>query len=119
MSGVTTHVLDLTHGLPADHVAIDLYYTEPSSESSQLIKTAVTNSDGRLDQPLLSEEEVRPGRYELVFHIGDYFRSKRIQPHNPAFLEDVPVRFYILQTNRHYHVPLLISPYGYQIYRGS
>jgi 5-hydroxyisourate hydrolase len=117
MSGLTTHILDLTKGLPASNVIIELYSI--FNGERHLLKTAVTNSDGRLVQPLLSGEERKIGTYELVFHIGDYFRSKDLTLPDPLFLDLVPVRFGISNIDNHYHVPLLISPYGYQIYRGS
>ncbi|MED4228381.1 hydroxyisourate hydrolase [Neobacillus cucumis] len=117
MSGLTTHILDLTHGLPASNVTIELYSV--SNAGRYLLKTTVTNADGRLDQPLLSGEETKVGTYELVFHIGDYFRSKNLTLPDPLFLDIVPVRFGISNIESHYHVPLLVSPYGYQIYRGS
>jgi 5-hydroxyisourate hydrolase len=119
MSGVTTHILDLTHGRPAAGVTIELYFLETPLGHRQLLKTAVTNSDGRLDQPLLLGKEMKTGTYELIFHIGDYFRSKNLELPEPAFLDQVPVRFGVSNAESHYHVPLLISPYGYQIYRGS
>lgn len=119
MSGLTTHILDLTHGQPASDVTIELFFSETPMGEWQLLKTAVTNSDGRLNQPLLSEKEMKIGNYELVFHIGDYFRSKAIELPEPPFLEKVPVRFGIANSKSHYHIPLLISPWGYQIYRGS
>ena len=117
MSGLTTHILDLTHGQPASNVTVDLYYF--SKEERHLLKTAVTNSDGRLDQPLLSAEEMNLGTYELTFHIGAYFRKMATSFPDPLFLDQVPVRFGISNLDSHYHVPLLISPFGYQIYRGS
>lgn len=119
MSGLTTHVLDLTHGMPAGNVKVDLYFFESPIVEGKLIKTGTTNSDGRLDRPLLSEKEVKIGTYELRFHIGDYFHSQNLPLPDPLFLEIVPVRFGISSTESHYHVPLLISPYGYQVYRGS
>jgi 5-hydroxyisourate hydrolase len=119
MSGLTTHILDITHGQPAAKVAIELNFLETPLGQRHFLKTAVTNSDGRLDHPILSGTELKIGTYELVFHIGDYFRSKNLELPNPAFLDQVPVRFGISNTESHYHVPLLISPYGYQIYRGS
>ena len=117
MSGLTTHILDLTHGQPASNVTVELYHF--SNEERHLLKTSVTNSDGRLDQPLLTEEEMNLGTYELNFHIGAYFRSLDISLPDPLFLDQVPVRFGISNLDSHYHVPLLISPFGYQIYRGS
>jgi len=129
MSGLTTHILDLTHGTPASDVVIELFYQEAgvTSEATTraansdwtLLKTAVTNPDGRLDQPILSGEEMKIGSYELVFHIGDYFRSRKVMVSEPPFLEQVPVRFGIAEPTKHYHVPLLVSPWGYQVYRGS
>ncbi|MGM7724660.1 hydroxyisourate hydrolase [Metabacillus sp. Hm71] len=117
MSGLTTHVLDLSHGQPASNVKIDLFFLE--AHEWKFIKTVWTNSDGRLDEPLIPDNEVKIGTYELVFHVGEYFRSKNIDLQNPAFLEKVPVRFGIANPESHYHVPLLISPWGYQVYRGS
>jgi len=117
MSGLTTHILDLSHGQPAGNVTIDLYYL--SNLERHLLKTAKTNADGRLDQPFLVAEEMKIGTYELNFHIGNYFLSKDIPLPDPLFLDQVPVRFGISNLDAHYHVPLLISPYGYQIYRGS
>jgi len=119
MPGLTTHILDLTHGNPAENVTIELYFLEETSREWKLIKTSVTNSDGRLDGPLLPEEEVKIGNYELVFHIGEYFRSKQIELPDPPFLETVPVRFGLANPATHYHIPLLVSPWGYQVYRGS
>lgn len=119
MSGLTTHILDLTHGLPAPNVVIELYFLETLLGPRHFLKKSLTNSDGRLDHPLLSETELKIGNYELLFHIGDYFRGKNLDLPNPAFLDQVPVRFGISNTESHYHVPLLVSPYGYQIYRGS
>ncbi|MDQ0226105.1 hydroxyisourate hydrolase [Metabacillus niabensis] len=117
MSGLTTHVLDLTHGQPAKNVKIELYYLQ--SGKSTLLKSVATNEDGRLDSPLLLENEMKIGTYEIIFHVGDYFHSKSIDIPSPAFLETVPVRFGIANLESHYHVPLLISPWGYQVYRGS
>ncbi|WP_299094111.1 hydroxyisourate hydrolase [uncultured Metabacillus sp.] len=117
MSGLTTHVLDLSHGQPASNVKIDLFFLE--AHEWKFIKTVESNSVGRLDEPLIPENEVKIGTYELVFHVGEYFRSKNIKLQNPAFLEKVPVRFGIANLESHYHVPLLISPWGYQVYRGS
>ena len=79
---------------------------------------AFTNQDGRLDQPLLEGAAFQPGRYELLFHVGDYFRAQGVTLADPAFLDIVPIRFGISEE-AHYHVPLLVSPYGYSTYRGS
>ncbi len=87
---------------------IELWSTEPA----QLLKKVTTNSDGRVDAPLLSGGEMKAGTYELIFDVGDYFGERR-------FLDRVPIRFTISDANAKYHVPLLISPWSYSTYRGS
>ncbi|WP_050180259.1 hydroxyisourate hydrolase [Domibacillus robiginosus] len=117
MGGLTTHILDLTHGCPASQVSIELF--ELNGPEKRLLNSARTNSDGRLDAPLLSSDLVRKGEYELLFYIGDYFKEKGLQLSEPAFLEKVSVRIGLDPSSLHYHVPLLVSPWGYQVYRGS
>jgi 5-hydroxyisourate hydrolase len=114
MGRLTTHVLDTTAGKPAAGVRVVL---RRDGESSVLTE-ATTNTDGRLDKPLLEGGACKPGRYELAFHVGDYFRAHGLKLSNPPFLDVVPVRFTIAEDS-HYHVPLLVSPYGYSTYRGS
>jgi 5-hydroxyisourate hydrolase len=114
---LSTHVLDTSRGCPAEGMQIELWFlggTKPT-----LLKTVRTNSDGRTEQPLLTEEELRPGEYELVFYVGDYFASKGEAETKIRFLERVPVRFGIADANASYHVPLLASPWAYSTYRGS
>lgn len=117
MKGLTTHILDLTHGQPAAKVKIELSLLGESVKSP--LKTVITNKDGRIDAPLLTSNELHPGEYELLFHIGDYFRKKGLNLQEPLFLDKVAVRIGIADSFSHYHVPLLISPWGYQVYRGS
>ncbi|MCM3440568.1 hydroxyisourate hydrolase [Metabacillus halosaccharovorans] len=117
MTGLTTHILDLTHGIPAADVLVQLLRLE--DEKASLIKSVRTNGDGRIDLPLLSVEEMWIGEYELLFFIGDYFRGKELPLPEPAFLDKVSIRFGVADVNAHYHVPLLVSPWGYQVYRGS
>lgn len=117
MSGLTTHVLDIASGQPAANVKIELYMLR--FQKREWLKTVVTNGDGRLDFPLLLPEEMEACEYEFVFHIGDYFKGVGVKLPEPPFLDKVPVRFGISDLTSHYHVPLLISPYGYQVYRGS
>lgn len=117
MKGLTTHILDLTHGHPASQVAIELYRWEGSTRT--LINKGMTNGDGRLDEPLLTLDLMESGEYELLFYIGDYFRAKGVATNEPAFLDKVAVRIGIQNSSAHYHVPLLVSPWGYQVYRGS
>jgi 5-hydroxyisourate hydrolase len=113
---LTTHVLDTAGGRPAAGVRIELYRL--AAGRRDLLGDAVTNDDGRCDAPLLAGAEFRPGRYELVFHVGAYFRGRGAATADPAFLDDVPIRFGMAEP-AHYHVPLLIAPYGYSTYRGS
>jgi len=113
---LTTHVLDTATGRPAAGLEIALYRV--SGNSHKKLKSVVTNADGRCDAPLLAGREFRAGRYELVFAAGDYFRALGIELPDPMFLDEVPIRFGMAE-NAHYHVPLLISPYGYSTYRGS
>ncbi len=112
MPGLTTHVLDTASGHPAAGVAITLF--EIVGNERREIATAVTNDDGRTDQPLM--DTVRQGHFEIVFGIGAYFASRRT---TPGFLDQVPVRFHVTDVSRHWHVPLLASPWGYTTYRGS
>lgn len=112
MPGLTTHVLDTASGHPAGGVAITLF--EIVGNERREIASAVTNDDGRTDQALM--DTVRQGHFEIVFGIGAYFASRGT---TPGFLDQVPVRFHITDMSRHWHVPLLASPWGYTTYRGS
>jgi 5-hydroxyisourate hydrolase len=117
-AALTTHVLDTAHGRPAAGVRIDLSVVEPDGRT-RLLKTVTTNADGRCDAPLLAGIELAVGRYELLFHVAAYFRGAGVRLTDPPFYEHVPVRFAIAEPAGHYHVPLLVSPYGYVTYRGS
>jgi len=118
MSGrLTTHVLDTARGCPAAGVRIEAFRLD--GEARQALVSLITNADGRCDGPVLEGPEFTAGTYELVFHAGAYFRAAGLPLPQPAFLDVVPVRFGIAQPGQHYHVPLLISPYGYSTYRGS
>lgn len=114
---LTTHVLDSAHGCPGHGIKIELYRVE--GQQLELIATTLTNHDGRCDQPVLQGEDFRPGVYQLVFNAGDYYRARGVQLPEPAFLDQVVLRFGIASADDHYHVPLLISPYSYSTYRGS
>jgi len=114
---LTTHVLDTMHGRPAAGARIELFRLE--ANGYQLLSSTATNADGRCDEPLLEGERLQPGTYELVFHVGAYFEAAGVDLPEPRFLDAVPVRFGIAAAGQHYHVPLLVSPYGYATYRGS
>lgn len=122
---LTTHVLDTAQGHPASHMRIELWRVEPASERGEdgetrtLLKTILTNADGRANEPLLAGEECVTGIYELVFLVGDYFAKQAIEMTEPPFLGRVPVRFGLADPAAHYHVPLLVSPWAYSTYRGS
>lgn len=113
---LTTHVLDTASGTPAEGLKIELYRLQ--GEGRTLIKAVSTNSDGRVDAPLLAGDDFQTGEYELVFFAGDYLRASGAKLPSPAFLDIVPLRFGMAER-AHYHVPLLLSPYGYSTYRGS
>lgn len=117
MARLSTHVLDTHSGKPAEGVTIELYALSPGAE--RLLKTEVTNSDGRTNAPLLAGDEYRPGVYELRFHMGDYFRARGVELPDPPFVDIAPIRFGMADADGHYHVPLLASPWAYSTYRGS
>lgn len=117
MAGLTTHVLDLVRGLPAAHMRIELWSLD--GDARRLALALRTNADGRCDQPLLSGESFRPGQWELLFHVAEYFSAQAVAQQQPPFLDCVPIRFTIAPGEQHYHVPLLVSPWAYSTYRGS
>ncbi|MDP1749456.1 MAG: 2-oxo-4-hydroxy-4-carboxy-5-ureidoimidazoline decarboxylase [Reyranella sp.] len=114
---LSTHVLDTHIGRPAAGVAVELH--EFAGDAAHLIATAITNSDGRTDRPLIGDRPLPIGRYELRFAVGDHFRSRGIEQGDPPFLDIVPLRFSIAEPEGHYHVPLLCTPWSYSTYRGS
>ncbi len=116
MGRLTTHVLDTAAGRPA--VGVKLVLSRIGDGVPAVLAEATTNFDGRLDRPLLDGTAFAPGRYEIMFHVGDYFRKSGAGLLEPAFLDLVPLRFGIVEDT-HYHVPLLVSPYAYSTYRGS
>lgn len=117
MGQLTTHVLDTARGCPAEGIKILLYRV--SGNSHRKIAEAMTNADGRTNGPLLDGKAFKPGSYELIFFAGDYLESQDIELPDPKFLDQIPIRFGIAEEDRHYHVPLLLSPFGYSTYRGS
>ena len=115
MGKLTTHILDTAHGRPAAGVLIELR-RDPAQAP---ILSVRSNANGRCDQPLLEGAAFTIGEYELLFHIGAYFKGLGVKQSDPPFLDRVCIRFGIASPDQHYHVPLLVSPWSYSTYRGS
>lgn len=113
---LTTHVLDTARGCPAKGLKIELFRIEGGDRT--LLKTLTTNADGRTDAQILPAEQFETGVYELVFHAGAYLDAAGTPPEEPRFLDVIPIRFGMSAAS-HYHVPLLLSPFGFATYRGS
>ena len=113
---LTTHVLDTARGCPAEGMKIELFKVDGTER--HLLKTMATNDDGRTDAQILPKDEFATGVYELVFHAGAYLDATGTPPETPRFLDVIPIRFGMSEQS-HYHVPLLLSPFGYSTYRGS
>lgn len=117
MGFLTTHVLDTAHGSPAAGMTLELFFIDGGKRTH--VKTVATNSDGRCDGPLVENDDFKVGAWELVFHVADYFTALGVELPAPPFLDRVTLRFGIADTDEHYHVPLLVSPWSYSAYRGS
>ncbi|MFK7793158.1 MAG: hydroxyisourate hydrolase [Devosiaceae bacterium] len=113
---LTTHVLDTARGCPAEGIRIWLY--KVTADGQHKIAETVTNADGRTETPILPADQFETGQYELIFFAGDYLRANGLVSEEPLFVDHVPIRFGMSRDD-HYHVPLLLSPYGYSTYRGS
>jgi len=113
---LTTHVLDTARGCPAEGLRIELFRLDGATRTH--LRTLETNADGRTNKQILPEDEFAVGEYELVFHAGAYLDATGTPPENPRFLNVIPLRFGMSEA-AHYHVPLLLSPFGYSTYRGS
>ncbi len=117
MGKLSTHVLDITLGKPGVGVTVELYAV--TAQGKTLLKTQVTNQDGRCDGPLLEGDAVKVGQYELVFAAGDYFDAQGVSLPSPKFIDRVTLAFGIADPTQNYHVPLVVSPWAYSTYRGS
>jgi 5-hydroxyisourate hydrolase len=113
MGKLTTHVLDTAKGVPAAGLRIELWH------KGKKLREALTNADGRVDGALLEGDRFVTGDYELLFHAGAYLKRGEMTLKQPLFLDVIPIRFGIADASQHYHVPLLLSPFGYSTYRGS
>jgi 5-hydroxyisourate hydrolase len=115
MGKLSTHVLDTSRGVPAGGMRFELLFL---GERVETVAQGALNDDGRSAGPLLADGAFRPGRYRLVFHVGDYFASVG-SPDARKFLDVVPLEFTVPDAAANYHVPLLVSPWSYSTYRGS
>lgn len=116
---LTCHVLDTANGIPAAKMKIVLTRLTPS-DSAGIVGEFITNNDGRLEGgPALKGKDFLVGTYQWEFYVGDYFASKGNAMNGTPFLDVIPIRFGIDNPDDHYHVPLLVSPWGFSTYRGS
>ena len=114
---LSTHALDTYTGKQAAGIRIDLYQID--GEQRRLLKTVRANEEGRVTANLLEGEALKVARYELVFHVSEYYKTIGVAQTNPEFLDIVPLRVAIWDAKQRYHVPLYFSPWGYMTYRGS
>ncbi len=118
MAGITTHVLDNLDGRPGAGMRID--FSSFADGRWTLVKSVITNVDGRTDGPILAPTESKVGEYELAFHLGDYYATRHRLPPEALFVDRVvPLRFTLYDTKQHFHVPMLCTPWSCATYRGS
>jgi 5-hydroxyisourate hydrolase len=115
MGQLTTHVLDISAGKAADGMRVEVH----ELASRTLLVSTATAADGRCAAPLLAGAAFRAGRYAMTFYLAEYFRSRGLALPEPAFIEDAVIRIGIAHPDQHYHVPLLVSPWSYSVYRGG
>ena len=117
MAQLSTHVLDTARGIAAAGVLVEVRLV--GARQQEPLASATTNAQGRTDAPLMSRDRLDRGDYELTFHVGDYFRRQGVTLSDPPFLDRVIIRIGVADPAGHYHIPLLVSPYGYTTYRGT
>jgi 2-oxo-4-hydroxy-4-carboxy-5-ureidoimidazoline decarboxylase len=115
---LSTHVLDTHSGRPAAGISVELTELSELGEA-RVVARAITNGDGRTDQPLIGGRPVPIGRYELTFRVGAYFADRDVPMSDPPFLDRIPLHFSVSDPEGHLHVPLLVTPWSYATYRGS
>jgi len=114
---LTMHAIDTFHGTPGAGMRCDLSVLD--GDKYRPIKSVTTAENGRTAEPLLVDEAVKAGRYELLMYFEEYFQKWKTQLPTPNFLKTVPVRFVIQDPKQRYHLPVLFTPWGYSYYRGS
>lgn len=112
MSPITTHILDTAIGKPAAGINIDLFIQ--NDNEWEKVGSGTTDNDGRV-KDLMSVGELKAGTYKIKFYVGSYFAKSGTS----GFYNEIPIEFCIKETSSHYHVPLLLNPFGYSTYRGS
>jgi 5-hydroxyisourate hydrolase len=117
MGKLSTHVLDTAQGKPGAGVRVELYAVDGGRRS--LLRQDTTNNDGRCGSPLLENEDLKAGQYELVFAAGDYFAAQGVAMPSPRFIDRVTIAFGVADPVQNYHVPLVVTPWSYSTYRGS
>jgi 5-hydroxyisourate hydrolase len=117
MGRLTTHVLDISAGIPAAGIVIELH--REGAGAPKLLRSVSTGVDGRCAAPLLAGDELTAGRYSLTFHVADYFRARGVSLPDPAFIDRALIQFGVADPDQHYHVPLLVAPWSYSVYRGG
>ena len=117
MTSLTTHVLNTSNGKPASNLHIELIFYQGTKKIN--CGKFITNADGRIDQPLLSGKDFKLGTYDIIFHVRDYLLENKLVDSEYNFYNKIRINFTISNINHHYHIPLLLSPYGYSTYRGS
>ena len=117
MARLSTHVLDTSRGIPAAGIPVELHLVADGQR--RLLGSSITNADGRTEAPLIAVERLEVGVYELTFRTGEYLSRSGAALTEPPFLDEIVVRVGVADPTGHYHVPLLLSPYGYSVYRGS
>ncbi|MEB3313042.1 MAG: hydroxyisourate hydrolase [Cyanobacteriota bacterium] len=119
MGRLTTHVLDTALGQPAPGLRLTVWAVNDAADIKTALKTVETNLEGRTQEPLLEGREFKKGTYEITFDVAAYFAQTGASLSHPPFLDQIPIRFTVADPDRHYHVPLLVSPWSYTIYRDS
>lgn len=117
MGHLTTHVLDTCSGTGAAGVVVEVRRVDPAQPG--LLNRLITDAGGRCGTPLVQSADFVRGQYELSFRVGDYFRNKGVALPDPAFIDVAVIRFGVASPEQHYHVPLLVSPWSYSVYRGT
>jgi len=112
-SPITTHILDTSAGSPASGVTVTLYRLD--GKEREPLSEKRTNNDGRIEDFLAPDHELTPGEYQLNFQTEGYFAQRGVE----FFYPEVVIQFFVANPTEHYHVPLLLNPYGYTTYRGS